>query len=319
MFASRIAPVKNVWDLFSKRQKRERGELPEVFVYDEIPQPLRVQIVHIWRDAFGDATDYETGNRVRACYESVRDGLCREYGVFQLTESKQRDSTAVDLINFVLDEPSAERVLDAVQLTFQVIDTHVRKGQYQIEVHPQLKPDDAIAELNFRFMEHGVGYQFESGRIIRKDSELLHQEAVRPALEVLRAGRYAGASKEFHCAHRHCWKGRYEDCLGECLKAFESVLKVICDERKWEYLKGATARDLISLVLDGGLVPKFLESQFGALRSLLESGIPTVRNRLDAHGRGGNPRDVPGYYASFLLHLTAATVLFLAESDKETR
>src|SRR5262249_21084556 len=34
-------------DLFSKRQKRKRGEVPEVYVYDQVPKGLRVQIVQL--------------------------------------------------------------------------------------------------------------------------------------------------------------------------------------------------------------------------------------------------------------------------------
>lgn len=37
-------------DLFSKSQRRERGEIPDVYVYDIIPRELRVQIVHIVQD-----------------------------------------------------------------------------------------------------------------------------------------------------------------------------------------------------------------------------------------------------------------------------
>jgi hypothetical protein len=36
-----------LFDLFSKRQKRLRGDVPDVYVYDEIPQVLRVQLVQI--------------------------------------------------------------------------------------------------------------------------------------------------------------------------------------------------------------------------------------------------------------------------------
>jgi hypothetical protein len=42
-----------VFDLFSKRQKRSRGEVPDVYQYETIPEVLRAQIVHIIRDAFG--------------------------------------------------------------------------------------------------------------------------------------------------------------------------------------------------------------------------------------------------------------------------
>ena len=40
-------------DLFSKRQRRLRGEFPDVYTYDDLPDTLRVQVVHIIRDAFG--------------------------------------------------------------------------------------------------------------------------------------------------------------------------------------------------------------------------------------------------------------------------
>jgi hypothetical protein len=49
-----------IFELFSKRQKRLRGETPDVFSYDGIPQSLRIQIIHIWRDAIGkDKPGYE--------------------------------------------------------------------------------------------------------------------------------------------------------------------------------------------------------------------------------------------------------------------
>lgn len=43
-----------VFDLFSKRQKRIRGEMPDVYQYETIPSELRVQIIHIINDAFGN-------------------------------------------------------------------------------------------------------------------------------------------------------------------------------------------------------------------------------------------------------------------------
>ena len=34
----------------------------------------------------------------------------------------------------------------------------------------------AVTKINHRFLQHGVGYQSENGRIIRKHSELMHAE-----------------------------------------------------------------------------------------------------------------------------------------------
>jgi hypothetical protein len=43
-----------ITDLFSKRQRRLNGEIPDVYIYDIFPKPLKVQIIHIIRDALGD-------------------------------------------------------------------------------------------------------------------------------------------------------------------------------------------------------------------------------------------------------------------------
>ena len=39
-------------NIFSKRQKRLRGEVPDVYQYDVFPNELRVQIVQIWQRVF---------------------------------------------------------------------------------------------------------------------------------------------------------------------------------------------------------------------------------------------------------------------------
>ena len=54
-----------VFDLFSKRQRKARGEVPDVYVYDKLPQELRVQVVHIIQDAFG-TDNYGTHNAEKA-------------------------------------------------------------------------------------------------------------------------------------------------------------------------------------------------------------------------------------------------------------
>jgi hypothetical protein len=66
-----------VFDLFSKRQRRARGQVPDIFVYDDLPVELRVQIIHIWRDAFGD--EHMFNERTAKLYMNVYNTLCREY------------------------------------------------------------------------------------------------------------------------------------------------------------------------------------------------------------------------------------------------
>jgi hypothetical protein len=43
-----------IYDLFSKRKKiREKEGQVDVYQYDSLPQPFRVQVVHIWNSAIG--------------------------------------------------------------------------------------------------------------------------------------------------------------------------------------------------------------------------------------------------------------------------
>ena len=41
-----------VMDIFSKRQRRMRGEVPDVYKYDDLPSGFRTQVVFILEDVF---------------------------------------------------------------------------------------------------------------------------------------------------------------------------------------------------------------------------------------------------------------------------
>ncbi len=253
--------------------------MPDVYVYDDLPQPLRVQIVHIISDAFGE--DGYNMTHARHAYEFVKQTLCREFGVFELVKYPKSDQDSV--FNFFLQEQSIERALDVVELCFNVIQGFIADNQsYQYNTRRKIEPDDAVAELNERFKEHGVGYQFESGEIIRVDSQFLHAEAVKPTLEVLRDKNFKGANEEFLKAHEHYRHGRYKECLVDALKAFESTMKTICSLRGWPTQPTDTAKNLIATCMSNGLFPAYFDSQFSSIRSLLESGVPTVRNKSGA-------------------------------------
>jgi hypothetical protein len=161
-----------------------------------------------------------------------------------------------------------------------------------------------------------VGYQFESGIVVRVDSQFLHSAAVKPALQLLAGKHYQGANEEFLKAFEHYRKGNTKECLNECLKAFESTMKAICKKRRWAFGANDTANKLIEVCLREGLIPALIQSHVTGFRSTLESGIPAVRNKMSAHGQGAAVVDVPPYYASYMLHLTATTIQLLTEAEK---
>jgi hypothetical protein len=316
-----------VWELYSKRRKKELGQLAEVFTYDNIPRALRTQVIHMWDEAIGVLyyTGEESGEteKIQDTYMEITQILRREYGVFRLSNSNSvdpwnRGDARDDLVNWFLSEQDNERVLDTIELTFKIIDAYCGDGTYLWNRDNRKIADLAVEELNTRFKEHGLGYQFTERKIVRVDSQLIHTEAVIPALAVLRGKHFAGAQEEFLSAFEHYRHGKKEETLVDACKSFESAMKAICDKRGWAYDQNrATASDLVNICLTQGLIPSFWQGHFSALRTVLQSGIPTARNRQAGHGSGTVARpEPPDELVSYVLHMTASTILFLSESEK---
>ncbi len=312
-----------IFDLFSKRQKAIRGDAPDVYSYDDLPNALRVQIVHIWSDVLGSDRDYYDqygcGPTVESAYKFIVNTLCREYGLFQLPSAKkyQERMYLKELTNYFLQVDDVERQLDIVELNFRYIDRMTRDFSYLRKRDASKRADNAINELNARFKEHGIGYQFIEGKIVRVDSELIHSEAVKPALRLLNEKNYHGAQQEFLSAYEHYRHGKHKEALNDCLKSFESTMKAICDKHKWPYPPNSTAKGLIKVCFDKDLVPSFWQQQLSSLRSMLESSIPTGRNKLSGHGQGTTPTLVPDYLVAYMLHMTASTLVFLTTAEKK--
>ena len=301
----------SIVDIFSKRQRRLRGELPDVYQYTDLPTTFRRQVIHILRDIIGNGQQYSEASEY---YQAIHDILAREFGVFTLHEYSTNPQDTV--FNFLLTTTRVDDALSAIEVAFNV----ARIAQQDVHIYYTdslvMTVTDAIEELNARFLEHGIGYQFESREIVRIDSEFIHQEAVRPALQVLSGKHYAGANEEFRKAHDHYRHQRYGEAVNECLKAVESTLKVICEKRRWPFHQTDTVQRLIQIVFDHELIPSYLQSQFSGLRSILESGVPTIRNREGSHGAGAVPRSLPRHLAAYVLHLTASAIVFLSQCDE---
>ena len=302
----------SIVDLFSKRQKRQRGEMPDVYQYENIPDNLRIQIIHITRQAFVEAPPFEA-----QILGKVHEILCSEYGRFQLAGGHDNSD---DVLKFLMSTDDVEKVIDVIELIFKGL-LNLYHDQFHFKDFTKgLTPAEiAISELNTRFRESGVGYQFESGQIIRVDSQIIHSEIMKPALQVLSKPQYKGANQEFLNAHSHYRAGKNKECLNECLKAFESTVKAICHTRKWHFQPGDTAKGLLDLVFTKGLIPEFFQNHFTGLRATLEAGVPTVRNKLAGHGQGLETVTVPESIAAYALHLTATNIVFLAKAESEMK
>lgn len=304
-----------VRDLFSRRKKlAQKGTEPDVYQYEDIPRTLRTQITYIWiesigpyleTDGYGFSPEPPNNSGV---WDKIHDEFAREKGLGILGRHQNK---AKNCIYYLQSSQNIDDILDIIEFTFRYIQWLGEFPDYdRRNVGIVQSAEDAIQELNFRFRDAGVGYQFEAGQLIRVDSQLLHAEVVKPALALMSATGFEAPFAEFTTAHAHFRTKEYKACVIEALKSFESVLKVICAQNRWKHPENATASALIKTVLDKGLVPEYLESSLQAIQSLL-TGLPTVRNREAGHGQGTDVREVPEYLASYALHLAATDIVFL--------
>jgi HEPN domain len=176
-----------------------------------------------------------------------------------------------------------------------------------------------IEEINRRFEQHSIGYQFENRQIIRVDSKMTHAEIIKPALVLLTAPEFSKANEDFMAAHRHYRANEFKDCVTAANRAFESMLKAICDTEKWEYEKGDSAAQLVKKVKAKGLFTHDFDRSFDAYVAMLKAGLPAVRNEAGGHGEGLMSAAVTAGIARFAINLTATNLVFLGDSYNAMR
>ena len=191
--------------MFSKRQHTSPSET--------IPKNLRVQIFHIWGKIW--ETPYENNfgelqvsQLAYNAYKSIEATLCEEYGVFDLDVGDVFNEDGYGCYRavrkFLLETEDTAEVIDVIEVSFRYIDQDIRDkfyvpnddeldeifGPRRRDIsYDGISPDEAINQLNRRFREHSVGYQYESGenesgQIVIVDSPDSPSEVVEPAEEL---------------------------------------------------------------------------------------------------------------------------------------
>ena len=291
-----------VYESFALRKRRtQNAGKPAIYRYDRLPAAFRAQVLHIlWGDFdLKGASRYH--ERPTAYWNAIYEVYSREIGFFSPVENASEICKTI-----LMEEDNVDNVLSFIEMVF--------RGNEMLTGGDRSLADKAIKTLNRRFLQHDLGYQFQEGYIIAMTSEYLHTEVIEPAITLLRSEGFDGPLEEFMEAHKHYRQGNIEDTLVNALKALESTMKSICDKRKWTYDPNDRARKLLDIIFQKGLIPTEMQSHFNALRTTLESGVPTLRNKKGAHGQGMTPAEVPDYLAAYALHLTAANIVLLMEA-----
>lgn len=311
--------ISQIFDVFSKRNKEVEPFLRNV------PTSLRIKLILYCQDVFSNSRSYRGGmNYTSAFWNEIHQTLLYRNGKFQLSNGTPQ-SREEDTINFLMDCKD-EDFFDFIEYIFKV----------NCLFHISMEKNQIVAEINELFSSENIGYELSEiveveviepvyeypffGReqrvtkitnpqVIRKDDQVIHSTTILPALRLLYEPKYKTANQEYLEALEDYRKGDYGDCLTKCGSAFESVMKIICETKKWRYKQTDTASVLLTTIINNSELESFFEQPLII--------IATLRNRLStAHGAGIVPKEVTQNYARFALNSTAAAIVFLINETK---
>lgn len=300
-----------MYKLYSERIRNKDGE-PEVYIYDEFPEGFRNQVFYIMSDVLDEYTngyDEKLWNYLYTAFS--REKGIKNFGMYDIEKSSNYGKP-----NFeeYIAKGNEIDFLDMLDFVFNKIDKGLRKIQpkYKISLDMNNIINNAIDELNYRFKQHDLGYEFVNGEVIRIDNKMIHQEIIKPALKLLYEEGFDGAEEEFRKAFEYRRKGDNRNAILEAGKSFESAMKTICDKKGYTYDKTKdTAKILIQILESNNFYPTYMSSHMASLRTTLETGLPVVRNKNAGHGQGSTIVSISDEFAEYALNLAATNIVLL--------
>ncbi|CAD7808335.1 hypothetical protein CHRY9390_01807 [Chryseobacterium aquaeductus] len=301
---------------FKTYSKETKGD-PQSFIYDTLDSKVKNQINFIWKDFFehkkfpleiSELTISQIFNI--ACREFGLDNLYSN-GLFCPDEKNQ-------LEKFIQENTDIEILLDIIHIIFTKIEfvDDWLKHNYFIDLYYTSK--EAKNDLNTRFRENGIGYIFENSKILRVDNQFLHEETVSSTFNLINNVDYQNANEEYLKAHEHFKQKRNIECLNECLKAFETTMKIICYKNSWNYDKERdTSSTLINHLISNNFFKAYHESYLNSFKQILSANIPTIRNKNSGHGQGVEKKIIPDSLAKYMLYSTGAIINLIVETQNE--
>ena len=309
------------YDIYSRRTSRTKWL--QIEQYNEISEPLRIQIVsileliveyqeweHLWHGFCNEGKKHRSERDISYNCDAPND--CEDaYNEYQSRCCGQ------------IDEGTIEDIFDMTDIAFQLTHKTIQDRQISAEEHrnKELAYEKAVKEINIRFEEARVGYRLVNNRIERN---FLSLDMALPALNLLRGEDFKHARDNFYNAHRDYQDGKYNVCVYNANASFESLLKALCKQEELSYDSEGKIGDLVKILCDH-LFPKdkFNKNIFeslGLLQTLKLS--PTTRAYYGAHGFDPRDEKTPAYMARYALHLAATNILFFTQAveakDKST-
>ena len=245
-------------------------------------------------------------------WSGIREELLYLHGRHTLSHAFSSNS-GDEIIGFLM-ECSDEHFLDFIELIFQsdsIWNAFDPRTDDRVDVHGLIRNINTFLEVDglpYYLTEFTVGSNRIEAypKIIRRDSEVLHEAAIKPTLTLLSHPSFTSANEEFLDALKDFRGGDYRDCVVKCGSSLESVMKVICDRKGWSYQQTDAAKKLLNEILPRTTLDPFFEQPIML--------IATIRNRLGkVHGAGTQQKAVSRHLASYVINATASAILLLVD------
>jgi hypothetical protein len=316
--------LKNVFDVFSRKPGAA------VKNREDIPATTRNRVFMWCTDIFSNTRSPVTGgDYTHQFWEEIHHTLRMRHGRLQLSDTRRELSSRADDALTFLSSCSGTEFLDFLEYIFRV----------ECYFHVGIPSARVVAELNELLRQDSLPYHLTEfireeareasdgppffGReqtvirtvafpmVIARDNEVVHSHIVEPVLKLLQRPAFKSANAEYLEALEDFRKGDLGDSLTKCGSALESVMKIICDHKKWPYQQKDTASALIKTIIERSNLETYIEP--GLIL------VATLRNKLSkAHGAGVQTKAVPRHLAAYALNSTAVAILLLvAEAGME--
>lgn len=300
-----------------ENEKRQK----QIYTFDELPIKLRNQIVLILKETLGEYTienNYDVYSSLRSTeirtnefWDAIYNLFCREKGILKTTSAGSTMEQCLQIIIY----GSFEDAMDITELSLRLIEKAIGESDHH-QHNGYNNSEEAIEEINDRFKENSIGYQYIERMFIKIDSELIYEEITTPAFKVLRDDEYEGALNELIGAYENFKSGKFKESIVSAENAFESTLKTACYRRGLNLKNTETANELINSVIKLGLISANEKDHLDALRKTLIYGLPRVRNNNGGHGDGETTKNIPEYMAKYALNLTATNINLIISAEK---
>ena len=288
-------------NIFSERERAKQKAFP--YQHDEIPERLRIHIQYVLRDVIRILTrGTQIWKMIEGEWGNIWNVYCQIKGV---PPEKNNPEVAESECWKIVRGNDRDATFDIIEIMFRY--ALIRRAPIN-----QLKAK--TDQLNNYFRKEAFGWELKNNQMLKIDSPHISEEIIEPVLDFLRNREFESANKQFLSAHEHYRNGRYGDCVTNASSAFETVIKIICDDKNWNYGRKA-GKDLVLFLLDKNeFIPKYLRKHFEELIPTLWTGLfPTRNNHPPGHGQGEKATEVYAYMAGYALNLAATNILLLVQ------